>query len=83
MEYDVLPQRLGLIQLIKTGAITTANDGFYRIVKPIARFPAGLNGGYRVNFLLAKGVPMPAGSAGHSDVWSEETGECLSGVLCR
>ena len=46
----------------------------FRIVKKM-RFPAGLNGGHSVRFILAKGVPMPDGSPGHSAVISEETGQ--------
>lgn len=56
-----------------------------KIVKPIKRFPAGLNGSHAVVFVLAKGVPMPAGSPGHSCVISEETGAAAGNVspLCR
>lgn len=49
-----------------------------RIVKKM-RFPAGLNGGHSVKFILGKGVPMPDGSPGHSQVISEETGAPIGG----
>lgn len=75
--YDVLPQQAGLIQLLDSGALSILSDGTYSIDKPIARFPAGLNGGHSVEFVLRRGVPMPAGSPGHSSVLIEETGECL------
>ena len=81
--YEVLPQQAGLLQLIADGSIEYQSDGAYYIKEPIARFPAGLNGAHSVRFVLATGVPMPAGSPGHSGVVSEETGECLVGHRCR
>jgi hypothetical protein len=77
--YDVLPQQAGLIQLVESGAMSVLRDGSYSIDKPIARFPAGLNGGHAVKFVLRRGVPMPAGSPGHSSVLIEETGKCVGG----
>ncbi|WP_156510558.1 hypothetical protein [Labrenzia sp. OB1] len=79
--YEVLPQQAGLVQLMKSGALSRLSDGAYSIDKPIVRFPAGLNGGHSVKFVLRSGVPMPAGSRGHSTVLIEETGECL-GIRC-
>lgn len=70
-EYVVLPQQAGLLQLVREGSLRLAEDGVYVIEKPFARFPAGLNGGHSVKFLLAAGVPMPAGSSGHSTVTKE------------
>ncbi len=75
--YDVLPQQAGLVQLMRSGALSRLSDGAYSIDKPIARFPAGLNGGHSVKFVLRRGVPMPEGKPGHSSVLIEETGECL------
>lgn len=80
--YDVLPQEAGLLQLIADGALRRSPDGVYVIEKPFARFPAGLNGGHSVRFLLRNGIPFPGGSPGHSDVISEETGECI-GARCN
>lgn len=76
--YDVFPQQAGLVQLVETGQLEPLERGSFRIVKPITRFPAGLNGGHSVKFILGKGVPLPKGSPGHSSVYSEESGECLS-----
>lgn len=73
-DYDVLPQQAGLVQLMQEGALRRLNDGFYLIEKPIARYPAGLNGAHSVKFMLGKGVPQPDGKPGHSCVVSEETG---------
>ncbi len=81
--YDVLPQQAGLLQLAREGAISQTPDGYFRINKPIPRFPAGLNGGHSVKFIISAGVPIPDGSAGHSTVILEETGACISGGMCR
>jgi len=76
--YDVLPQQAGLMQLVQSGQLSVLPDGAFSIDEPIARFPAGLNGGHSVKFLLRKGVPLPKGSPGHSSVRSKETGQCLA-----
>ncbi len=81
--YDVLPKEAGLLQLISEGAMQYTTDGYYVIKKDVPRFPAGLAGSHSVRFLIAKGVAMPEGSAGHSSVFLEETGECASGLKCR
>lgn len=78
-DYVVLPGHAGLLQLMNEGRIERLLDGIYLIKKPIARFPAGLTGSGSVTFMLGKGVPMPAGSSGHSCVLSEETGKSLVG----
>ncbi|MEO1315495.1 MAG: hypothetical protein AAFW01_02735 [Pseudomonadota bacterium] len=81
--FEVLPQQAGLLQLIQSGAIRQIDRESYVVEKPIPRFPAGLSGAHSVRFILAEGVPMPVGDAGHSTVVSAETGECLSGARCR
>jgi len=81
--YEVLPGEAGLREFIRSGAMRVTPDGYYMIEKPIPRFPAGLNGSHSVKFILAKGVPLPAGDPGHSPVVSEETGECVGGDICR
>lgn len=70
--YDVLPQEAGLLQLINAGALRSSDRG-YKVVRPIARFPAGLTGGHAVNFIIARGVPLPGGDPGHSCVLMEWT----------
>jgi hypothetical protein len=77
--YEVLPQGFGLAQLVATGGLEPRGgsfffDGVFYIAQAIPRFPAGLNGAHSVTFVLGTGVPMPAGSPGHSCVISEETG---------
>jgi len=69
--YEVVPQEAGLIQLMKSGALTQNQRGEFIIHKKI-RFPAGLP---VARFLLMSGVPTPDGDAGNSIVISEETGE--------
>jgi hypothetical protein len=80
--YDVLPQGFGLAQLVATGGLEVL-DGVsfpitFRIARPIPRFPAGLYGAQLVRFVLGRGVPMPAGTPGHSCVISEETGQPIA-----
>jgi hypothetical protein len=68
--YDVLPGQIGLAQLVGNGSLRANGTVNFTVVKPIARYPAGLNGGHSVNFRLDEGVPRPAGSPGHSCVYS-------------
>ena len=81
--YEILPNQAGLLQLLADGTVEYRSDDSYYIKEPIGRFPAQLFGGHSVKFVLAPGVPMPAGSPGHSSVISEETGECLVRHPCR
>lgn len=81
--YNVLPQQAGLLQLIAEGSIVQQDDDSFHIEEPIARFPAGLNGAHSVTFVLGTGIEMPAGSPGHSTVYSQETGACLVGHRCQ
>lgn len=88
--YQVMPQQAGLLQLMKEGVLqriggrSFTGSMAFKIVKPMKRFPAGLNGAHSVTFLLAKGVPVPTGSPGHSCVISEETGQPVAdSVTCR
>ncbi|MBV5324897.1 MAG: hypothetical protein J0626_06315, partial [Rhodospirillaceae bacterium] len=64
---------------IKTLAAKRRNGYVYEIAQPIKRFPAGLNGGNAVTFMLARDVPMPSGNPGHSCVLSGVTGKVLFG----
>lgn len=80
-DYEVLPQQAGILQLFEDGSFSNTPDGYISIDQPVAHFPAGLTGGHAVQFILREGVPMPAGSAGHSAVLIEETGECI-GARC-
>lgn len=79
--FEVLPGHAGLKQLVAAGMAEATNGRDYRIVKPIPHFPAGLHGGYSVRFIIAKGIPMPAGDPGHSCVLMEETGDTI-GATC-
>jgi hypothetical protein len=72
--YQVLPQAAGLLQLVRSGALAQNRNGEY-LIKQKMRFPAELTGSHSVQFLLLRGVPLPDGDPGHSDVISEETGE--------
>jgi len=82
--YEVLPQEFGLSQLVGSGHLERHGSAMFRIVRPIAQFPAGLAGAHAVQFALADGVPMPAGDPGHSCVTSEGANEAIgkSAVAC-
>jgi hypothetical protein len=69
--YDVLPNQFGLRQLVQDGKLERTAKG-YRIVQPIARFPAGLGGSHGVTFLLPEGTPMPAGNPSHAQIVLEK-----------
>jgi Ca2+-binding EF-hand superfamily protein len=75
--YEVLPQEAGLLQLIQNGSIRYEQTMGYVIERPIPRFPAGLAGAHAVRFVLATGVPRPAGSPGHSTVITYEEAQKL------
>jgi hypothetical protein len=86
--YEVFPAEMGLAQLVASGALVATGDGGfpdqYRIAQPIPRFPAGLTGSHAVVFVLERGVPLPAGDAGHSCVLSEKTGlPLVNADICR
>jgi len=69
--YDVLPQQAGLLQLMRSGALTQTPDGAFLIHQKI-RYPAGLAGAHSVRFQLPRGVPRPAGDPAHSRVITED-----------
>ena len=72
--YKVLPSQMGLSQLIGSGHVERTASGAFRIVKPIAHMPPSMGGAHSVKLIVAKGVPVPPGSPGHSCVILEETG---------
>jgi hypothetical protein len=76
--YEVLPHGFGLAQLVATGELEPRGSDWvlarFYIARAIPRFPAGLYGAHSVTFILGSGVPLPAGSPGHSCVLAEETG---------
>ena len=79
--YEIFPNLFGVSQLLGQGALEKLSDGKYKIAKPISRYPAGLYGGFSVNFVLGKGIPQPKGDAGHSCVISEETGKPIGQAM--
>ncbi len=76
--YEVLPSQVGLLQLVRSGALSRNLKGDFLIRQKI-RFPAGLYGAHSVRFLLLSGVPAPEGDSGHSCTYSEETGQPIPG----
>lgn len=72
--YEVLPGKAGLLQLVRSGALSRNEKGEL-VIKTKIRFPAGLYGGESARFILPRGVPAPAGDPGHSCVVKEEAGD--------
>lgn len=79
--YDVLPSQGGLAQLAGSGALKRIPNNSFKIMRPIARFPAGMGGAHSTRFLLGTGVPMPEGDPVHSCVVDEKTGDVLSSQI--
>ncbi|MGH7005302.1 MAG: hypothetical protein ACREIP_15270, partial [Alphaproteobacteria bacterium] len=77
--YEVLPREAGLLQLVRSGALTVSDNGEFVIRRKI-RLPAGLYGAHSVKFILARGVPEPEGNVGHAQIISEETGLPITGT---
>jgi hypothetical protein len=77
--YEVLPQQAGLLQLLRSDALSRDAKGDFIIRRKI-RLPADLSGGHR--FLLPPGVPEPDGESGHVCIMVEETGAPLKGSRC-
>ncbi len=77
--YQTLPSYAGLIQLMENGHLERVKYRTYRITSEFSRFPAELNGGRSVNFILPKEVSMPQGNPGHSCIYLAETGKPIEG----
>jgi uncharacterized protein YbjQ (UPF0145 family) len=65
--YEVLPGQEGLKRLVETGFLERTRKG-YRLLKPIPRWPAGLNGAHPVTVFVPRGMPLPKDGAGVSIV---------------
>ena len=82
--YSVLPSQAGLAQLLGSGAVRRDGSGrTFIIQRAIPRIPASMGGSHRADFIVARGVPVPAGDLVHACMRVEETGE-IRGVsmLC-
>lgn len=77
-EYAVLPNKFGLAQLVGSGHLTYEGTSFFArkftLRKPIARWPAEMNGALSTAFVKPDAIPMPQGSLGHSCVLTVEQG---------
>lgn len=69
--FEVLPGKAGVAQLLGSGALTRLDANSFKIVKAIPRYPPGFGS---LRFLLARGLPRPAGKQAAYCVISEETG---------
>ena len=81
-DYDVLPQKAGLAQLVAERKLEHIGLSQYRILSEI-RFPASLSGALSAKFILGQSVPEPKGDPGHSCVFSEKAGGFIIGQVCH
>lgn len=82
-KYKVLPNQMGISQLVGSGALQPDGYNRFRIVKPIPHYPASMGGAHSVTLILGSGIPVPAGHAGHSCVL-DATGKALGqSIPCR
>lgn len=80
--YKVLPNQIGLSQLMGAGAIVRIGPNAFRVVRPIAHMPPSMGGAHSVLLSFAPGVPIPPGNLGHNCIVDESTG-VKKGALCR
>lgn len=77
-DYDVLPSKFGLAALVASGQVRFEGDASFRrkfiLLRPIARWPAEMNGALSTAFVKPSNIPMPEGKLGHSCVLSVEQG---------
>lgn len=77
-DYDVLPNKFGLAQLVASGHLTYEGTSFFArkftLQKPIARWPAEMNGALSAAFIKPDNIPMPQGRLGHSCLLTVEQG---------
>jgi hypothetical protein len=79
--YGILPNQMGLSQLIGAGAMRE-HDGYFEITRSIAHYPAELTGAHSVVFKMAEGVSRPSGDPGHSCVIGDSPSRPRRGMDC-
>jgi hypothetical protein len=79
--YDILPNQMGLSQLIGAGAMRE-RDGYIEITRSIAHYPAELTGAHSVVFKVAEGISRPGGDPGHSCVIGDSPSRPRGGFDC-
>jgi hypothetical protein len=79
--YDILPNQMGLSQLIGAGAMRE-HDGYFEITRSIAHYPAELTGAHSVVFKMAEGVSRPSGDPGHSCIIGDSPSRPRRGIDC-
>ncbi len=80
--YRVYPNQFGLAQLVRSGHLAYEGGETFRMLRPLPRYPAELNGAHSVVFIRPGTVPEPQGSPGHSCVLNLAT-EVAVGPACR
>lgn len=73
--YEVLPGRMGMIQLLSNGSIEVGPDRKYYVTRQIT-LPAGMIDPGRIDLRLKPGVPPPKGNPGQSCIF-DSTGKTL------
>ncbi len=78
--YRVLPDLVGLAQLIGDGTLEATVDPLtFRIIRPLAAFPPGFgNYSRRMRFLVAPGGSIPEGWLDDTCIVSEQSGKPLN-----
>lgn len=74
--YETLPFRFGLLQLINEGKLEHIEKNQFRVLDKF-HLPAGLDRGHAVTFIVPKGIPIPSGYKGRSCFLSEDLGGYL------
>lgn len=74
IRYDVLPGKAGILQLVRSGALSQNERGQF-VINAKMRFPAGLYGAESARFVLPRDIPTPEGDPGHSCVVKEGVGD--------
>ncbi len=69
--YAVLPNQMGVAQLIGEGRVERDDRNRFKILGPIAHFPAGMSGAHSVTWILPDSVATPGGDRGHSCILTE------------
>jgi hypothetical protein len=70
--YKVLPNQMGLAQLLGAGSMERVSDGKFKVVRPIAQLPPAMYGPAAISIVIGDGVPMPPGEPGNACVLSEQ-----------
>jgi hypothetical protein len=81
--YEQMPGEIGIARLVAEGVLVpTENYSEYRIVKPLARFPARSTGAGGTSYVLGNGIALPAGKLGSGCVYAGNGAILVQGNHC-